>query len=64
MNGEMKRQDIQRKLGLKDREYFRKNYINEALDAKVIKMTIPDKPNSKNQRYRITELGLKILKAG
>ena len=39
------------KLGLKSKEGFRRNYIRPALDMNLIRMTIPDKPNSRNQRY-------------
>ena len=42
---------IMEMLGLKSKETFRKNYMNPALEIRVVKMTIPDKPNSKNQRY-------------
>lgn len=38
-------------LGLRSKETFRKNYMNPALKYNLVKMTIPDKPNSKNQRY-------------
>ena len=38
-------------LGLRSKETFRKNYMNPALELKLVRMTIPDKPNSKNQRY-------------
>ena len=38
-------------LGLKLRETFRKNYMNPALELGIVQMTIPDKPNSRNQRY-------------
>ncbi len=38
-------------LGLKSRETFRKNYLDPALERGVVIRTIPDKPNSKNQRY-------------
>ena len=38
-------------LGLKSRETFRKNYMNPAIKLELVQMTIPDKPNSKNQRY-------------
>lgn len=60
MNGELYRVEIQNKLGLNDREYFRKNYLIPALENGFVEMTIPDKPNSRNQKYRLTELG-KIL---
>lgn len=39
------------KLGLKSKEGFRRNYLRPAIDLNLIRMTIPDKPNSKNQRY-------------
>ena len=42
---------IMEKLGMKSRESFRKNYLRPALDMNLIQMTIPDKPNSRNQRY-------------
>ena len=42
---------IMGKLGIKSRETFRKNYMNPALELGIVKMTIPDKPNSRNQRY-------------
>lgn len=38
-------------LGLKSKETFRKNYINPAMDLGLVRMTLPDKPNSRNQRY-------------
>ena len=43
--------DIMAGLGLKSKETLRKNYINPAIELGMIRMTIPDKPNSKNQRY-------------
>lgn len=42
---------LMEKLGLKAREGFRRNYLRPALDMNLIQMTIPDKPNSRNQRY-------------
>lgn len=39
------------KLGLKSREGFRKNYLRPAMELNLIRRTIPDKPNSRNQRY-------------
>lgn len=42
---------IMEKLGLKSRETFRKNYMTPALEEGLLEMTIPDKPQSRNQRY-------------
>ena len=42
---------IMESLGLKSRETFRKNYMNPAIELGIVQMTIPDKPNSRNQRY-------------
>ena len=38
-------------LGLKAKEGFRRNYLRPAIEMDLIRMTIPDKPNSRNQRY-------------
>lgn len=43
---------LMEKLGLKSRDGFRRNYLRPALEWNLIQMTIPDKPNSRNQRYR------------
>lgn len=43
---------IMERLGLSHRPTFRKNYLHPALDKGFIEMTIPDKPNSRNQKYR------------
>lgn len=43
--------EIMQKLNLKSKETFRKNYINPAIQLELVQMTVPDKPNSKNQRY-------------
>ena len=43
--------ELMQKLHLKSRDGFRKNYIQPAIDAGLIGMTIPDKPTSKNQKY-------------
>ena len=55
----MSREELQEKLNLKNREYFRKAYLNVAIDDGLIEMTIPDKPKSIHQKYRLTEKGEK-----
>ena len=57
----MSRAELQTKLKLSDRDHFSKEYLHPALKAGLVEMTIPDKPRSKKQQYRLTEKGLKIL---
>jgi Fic family protein len=59
--GEMTRQQLKETLGLKDDEHFRKAYLLPALDAGLIEMTIPDKPRSGKQKYRLTEKGRQLV---
>lgn len=47
--------DCMRKLGLSHRPTFRKNYLNPALEAGYVERTIPEKPNSRLQKYRLTD---------
>jgi len=60
LDKEMDREDIQNRLGLSDRKNFRLNYITPALEQGFIEMTIPDKPNSSLQKYRLTILGKQL----
>ena len=46
--------ELMARLHLSHRPTFRKNYLNPALKQGLIERTIPDKPNSKNQKYRKT----------
>ncbi|MBU0765033.1 MAG: transcriptional regulator, partial [Bacteroidetes bacterium] len=59
---EMTREELQEKLQIKNRDYFRKSYILEALNKGYIEMTIPGKPNSKNQKYCLTAKGKALQK--
>ena len=38
-------------LGLEHREHFRKNILNPLIEKGLLKLTIPDKPKSPNQKY-------------
>ena len=62
MAGEMTRQQIQESLGLRHEDHFRKAYLLPALQAGLIEMTVPDKPRSRNQRYRLTLEGREFLR--
>ncbi len=55
--GEMKRRDLQAALGLRHEEHFREAYLRPALESGVIEMTLPDKPRSRMQKYRLTPRG-------
>lgn len=60
---ERSRRDIQQRLGLKNAEHFRKQYLLPALADGLIEMTLPDKPNSRMQKYRLTAAGRARLAA-
>ena len=54
--------EIQELLRLKDRENFVSNYLVPSLDSAYIEMTIPEIPTHQDQRYRLTEKGMKLKK--
>lgn len=58
-NGEMTRDALLGALQLKNKEHFRLSYLVPALEAGLIEMTIPDKPSSPKQKYRLTLKGKK-----
>lgn len=55
--GDMSRDQLQKAIGLQDRKSFRELYLAPALAAGLIEMTIPEKPNSRLQKYRLADLG-------
>ncbi len=61
--GEMRREALQAALGLHDRKSFRERYLEPALADGLLEMTIPDKPNSRLQKYRLTDKGRQWLAA-
>ena len=42
-------------VGLRNRDHFHKKYLRPLLEQEKIEMTIPEKPQSKNQKYRTKE---------
>jgi predicted transcriptional regulator len=62
--GELGAQAIREGLGINDKAHVRNAYINPALEEALIERTIPDKPNSRLQKYRLTEKGKALLKNG
>jgi hypothetical protein len=56
----MDRESLQAALGLSARKNFRILYINPALQEGLIERTIPEKPTSSLQKYRLTDRGRKL----
>ncbi len=54
---ETSRTELPAALNLRDRRSFIVTYLKPALEAGFIEMTLPDKPTSRNQRYRRTAAG-------
>ena len=53
--------ELLRRLGLRHKPTFRKNHLNPALLAGLIEMTEPDSTRSPTQRYRLTDIGRRLL---
>jgi len=56
----MTRTQIQDFLGLKDKKNFQDKYLSPALVEGLIEMTVPDKPKSSNQGYRLSSEGAEL----
>lgn len=63
MDGELRRSELQAVLGLAHRDYFNEAYLQPAIDAGLVEMTLPDKPTSRNQRYRLTATGAALRRS-
>jgi len=57
MNGALSREELQSVTGIKHREHLRKTYLEPLITSGWIERTIPDKPTSRLQKYRITDKG-------
>ena len=47
--------------GRTNRTKFRNTVLKPLMQAGLIEMTIPDRPRSSNQKYRVTERGRTLL---
>ena len=63
LDRERSRVQILEALGLRNRSNLVVNYLRPALDAGLVEMTIPDKPTSGRQKYRLTPMGLELRAA-
>ena len=57
LEGPMSRARLQKVLSLRHEDHFRESYLSPALRDGIVEMTIPDKPKSSKQQYRLTAKG-------
>ncbi|HOJ18718.1 MAG TPA: hypothetical protein PLT92_09175 [Ignavibacteriaceae bacterium] len=55
----MSRSELQEILSVKNTKYFRESYLKPAMEDGIIEMTIPERRNNKNQKYRLLKEDLK-----
>jgi hypothetical protein len=58
----MTREQLRDALGLRDDKHFREAFLNPAIEAGLVEMTIPDKPRSSRQKYRRTAKGTTVVR--
>jgi ATP-dependent DNA helicase RecG len=61
-NRELSSHEIMQEMGLIHRPSFRALYLSPAIKGELVVMTIPDKPKSINQKYKLSPLGTKLLR--
>ena len=49
--------ELQQVLQISHRTYFRRTWLSPAIEAGYVELTIPDRPNSRLQKYRLTAKG-------
>lgn len=62
--GEMARDELQLKLGLRDRKSFVARYLKPALAAGLVEYTRPEQPTSRLQKYRLSNAGQRMAGKG
>lgn len=58
------RDELQKATGLRDRKHFRESLLDRFIQDGILEMTIPEKPRSSKQHYRLTQKGRTMLKSG
>jgi Fic family protein len=60
ITSEASRAELQTLLRLRDRKSFFERYLRPALSFGLLEMSIPNKPNSRLQKYRLTDKGRQV----
>jgi ATP-dependent DNA helicase RecG len=63
-SGDLSSGQLREVIEIKHRPTFRRNYLHPALESGFIEYTIPEKPNSRMQKYRLTDRGRQALVSG
>ena len=53
--------DLMKEIGFSHRTFFKNKHLEPLVQAKLIRMTYPDKPTHPAQTYVVTETGLRLL---
>ena len=61
VESELKRKEIADGVGMPSRSGYLSRLLAELVGDGLIERTIPDKPNSSQQRYRLTEKGRTVV---
>ena len=54
--------ELQKRLGIKSRRYIHESMLTPAIEGGYVLRAYPDKPSHPNQRYYLSEKGLKLVK--
>ena len=60
LKGIMSGVEMMKLLKLNNRAHFHLDYLQPAIKEGLVEMTIPDKPKSRFQKYKLTEKGMKL----
>ena len=60
VGGVMSTSELAEKVGISQPKDMRRRYLRLLLDMGLVEYTIPHKPNSRLQKYRITEKGCEL----
>jgi hypothetical protein len=60
-SGPLSASELRNALAIRHRPTFRQNYLQPGLRQGLIELTLPEKPNSRFQKYRLTETGRSLL---
>jgi len=61
--GEHSTSELKEQVGRSNRVKFKETLLKPLIEAELVEMTEPNKPTSKNQRYRLTKAGKNFLLA-